>query len=214
MTYKLYNRLGSGGFVAEAALTLIGAPFELELIESTPGTPLPDGFRAINPWRQVPTLVLADGTVMTESAAILIHLAAAHPEAALGPAPGTSDHARFLRWLVFLSANVYEAVLRRGYPERFTTDPAGTEAIADAARRRMGEALGVIEAELAEGDFLLGPEMSAADLFLAMLTAWNRGADALPRCAALTHRVAAHPKIAPVWQRNFDHRLDIKWGRP
>ena len=34
MTYQLYNRLGSGGFVVEAALTLAQAPFELITLDS------------------------------------------------------------------------------------------------------------------------------------------------------------------------------------
>ena len=213
MSYKLYNRLGSGGFVVEAALTLAEASFELELLDSVPNTPLPEAFREINPWGQVPVLLLPDGTFMTESAAILIHLAAAHPEKALAPAPGTSAHAVFLRWMVFLSANVYEAVLRHGYPDRFTADPDGAPAVVEAADRRLAEGLRVVEDTLAPDGFLLGEAMSVADLYLAMLNAWHGAGKELPLCEALTHRVAAHPVVAPVWRRNFDHRLSTAWGR-
>ena len=34
MAYRLYNRVGSGGFVVEVALTLIGADFELVELDS------------------------------------------------------------------------------------------------------------------------------------------------------------------------------------
>jgi len=59
MIYKLYNRLGSGGFVVEAALTLCDEPFELINLDSTPGTELPESFRAFNPWGQVPVPYLS-----------------------------------------------------------------------------------------------------------------------------------------------------------
>ena len=52
--------------------------------------------------------------------------------------------------LFFLSFNLYEAVLRRGYPFRFSDDPAGYDALGSAAIRRMGEALAVIETHVEE----------------------------------------------------------------
>ena len=48
MSYKLYNRTGSGGFVVEAALALADQPYQLVTMETKPGTPLPESFREIN----------------------------------------------------------------------------------------------------------------------------------------------------------------------
>jgi glutathione S-transferase len=213
MTYRLYNRDGSGGFVVEAALVLTGAPFELVKLDSLPGTPLPESYRDINPWGQVPALITPSGTLLTECAAILIHLANCHQEKKLAPPVGSESHGVFLRWCVFLAVNVYEAVLRRAYPDRFTTDPSGHDAVAQAARIRLREGLDVVEAAITPGQFLLGPDLSLADVFLAMLNAWHRADNGLTECDAITHRIAAHPDIAPVWRRNFDHRLKTRWGR-
>ncbi len=213
MSYRLYNRLGSGGFAIEVALTLAGARFELELLDSVPGNPLPESFREINPWGQVPALILPDGSLMTESAAMLIHIAAAHPDKGLAPTSGTPAHARFLRWLVFLAANVYEAEIRIGYPDRFTTDPAGAPAISEAAHRRMTEGLALVAAEVTPGGYLFGAEMGVIDVYIAMLVAWHGDGGMVGEGAALAHRVAAHPVVAPIWQRNFDSRMDVKWGR-
>ena len=135
MSYHLFNRPGSGGFVVEAALTLAEADFELTELASKAGTPLPESFRETNPWGQLPTLILPDGSTMTESSAMLIHLAACFPEKNLGPAPGTSEHAAFLRWIVFASVNLYESVVRRGYPSGLQTTRTGTKPF---ARRRSG----------------------------------------------------------------------------
>ena len=116
MIYTLYNRPGSGGVVVEAALTLADAPFELIELDSKAGTPLPESFRETNPWGQLPTLILPNGTTMTETSAILVHLALCFPDKHLAPPPGTSAHGRFLRWTTFANVNLYEAVVRRGYP--------------------------------------------------------------------------------------------------
>ena len=91
MPYKLYNRTGSGGFVVEAALALAGQPCELVTMETQPRTPLPESFREINPWRQVPVLIADDGLTMTETAAILIYIANLHPGDDVGPMIGTKE---------------------------------------------------------------------------------------------------------------------------
>ena len=129
MAYILYNRPGSDGVAVEAALTLADAPFELAELGSKAGTPLPDSFRETNPWGQVPTLILPNGTTMTETSAILVHFGLCFPDEHLAPPPGTSAHGAFLRWTTFANVNLYEAVVRRGYPFRFTDDLEGYDAL-------------------------------------------------------------------------------------
>ncbi len=206
MTYTLYNRDGSGGFVVEAALTMGGLPFELVSLESTPGSPLAESFRATNPWRQVPALLLPDGTVMTECAAILIYLASAHPEKRLGPGFGEPGYASFLRWMVFTSVNVYEAVLRVGYPGRYTTDNTAQAATREAGIQRMGEALQLLDETAADEGGILGPDLTVLDMYVAMLFIWFRGDLALPRLIRVAAKVRSLPVIAPIWRRHFGDR--------
>ena len=203
MSYKLYNRDGSGGFVVEVALVLAGASFELVKLDSKPGVPLPETFREINPWGQIPVLILPDGTFITESAAIAVHLAACHADKKLAPPVGTSAHAVFLRWVVFMSVNLYECVLRAGYADRYTTDPSGAPALSEAAMQRFGEGLRTIEAELDPGPFIQGSTMTLADVYLAMLFNWYRGDESFPRVMLLRETVARHGVVAPIWQRHF-----------
>lgn len=44
---------------------------------------------------------------MTESAAILIHLADLHPRARLAPGLGDPRRAQYLRWMAYVSAAIY-----------------------------------------------------------------------------------------------------------
>ena len=202
MTYRLYSHDGSGGFAPEAALIKAGAKFETIVIDTAKGDQDRPDFAAINPMRQVPTLVLPDGTVMTESAAIVVHLANAFPDKGLAPAPGGSGHARFLRWMFFMASNIYEGDLRYFYPERYTTDEAGIAGVKAAGAAHMRKAFGVIEGALAEGPFLCGAKSCMADVYLAMVMAWAPEPIASPRLLAVRRSVADDPAIAPLWRRH------------
>jgi glutathione S-transferase len=108
--------------------------------------------------------------------------------------------------MVFLSANLYESALRAYYAARYSTDGEAVapsihaQAILDFDRHA-----GVLEGALSP--FLLGAELSAADLYLYMLGTWYPpGADALaakfPKIGALMKTIGARPAIAKVMAAN------------
>lgn len=202
MGYKLYNRPGSAGMAIEAAFELAGIPYTLEHIQSTADRPAPDAFRKINPWGQLPTLILPNGDTLTEVSAILIHLAAVHPDSGIGPAAATPDGAKFIRWTTFSAVNIHEAISRRTYSFRFTDNPDHYGSLQSAATRRLHEALLVLDNAIEPGPFLLGENLCAADIYFAMFMTWCNGEFELPRLQALESRVREHEKIAPVWVRH------------
>lgn len=202
MAYTLYSHDGSGGFAVEAALLKAGAAHKVIIVDTAKGEQNRPEFVAINPMRQVPVLTLPDGAAMTESAAILVHLANVFPDKGLAPAPATPAHARFLRWLFFMAANLYEGDLRYFYAERYTTDPAGVPGVKAAGAAHMKKSFAVVEEALAQGPFLCGPALTMADVYLAMLTAWSPEPIASPRLKAVTAAVAADPLLGPLWLRH------------
>ena len=167
--YRLYGRRGAGSLAPQIVLEEIGAAYEL-LWFSRSSADL-EALRRLNPAGKIPALTLPDGTTVTESAAILIHLTDAHPQAGLAPPPGSAAHARFLQWMVYLSANLYEAVLRYYYAERYaTTGTAAAPVIKAQALRDYGAHLERLHGELSP--YVLGDKLSAADPYLYMLAAW------------------------------------------
>src|SRR5579863_8110786 len=167
--YRLYARQGAGSLAPQMMLEEIGAAYELVWVGKAPAEI--EAFRRISPAAKIPVLMLPDGTVVSESAAILIHLTNAHPAAALAPSVGSSAHARFLQWMVFLSANVYEAALRFFYSARYSA--AGEAAAAQIKRQALADWTGHLEiVHAALSPYLLGTELSAADLYLHMLAGW------------------------------------------
>jgi glutathione S-transferase len=185
--YRLYARRNAGSLAPQILLEEIGAPYELIWIGKTAADL--EALRRVNPAGKIPSLVLPDGTAVAESAAILIHLTGAHPEAGLAPPAGSSAHARFLQWMVFLSANLYDVVLRYYYPERYSTSgAAAVPAIQAQALTDYFAHLERIHGELSP--YVLGDGLSAADPYLHMLAAWYPG-DVRPLFARLP-RLAQH----------------------
>jgi GST-like protein len=121
--YTLIGAPGWGSAIAEALLDLSGLPYQVEDIDPKKPTTESKRLTALNPLAQVPTLLLPDGTVMSESAAIALHIADRAPAAALVPPPGDPTRDAFLRWLVFIVANVYPMYTVGDFPERFVSGP-------------------------------------------------------------------------------------------
>ena len=168
--FRLYGRKGSGSLAVQIVLEEIGVPYELHWVESTPQAV--QSLRRVNPAGTVPVLVLPDGTAVSESAAILIHLITAFPAASLAPAPGTSAHARYLQWMVYLSANVYESALRYFYAERYSSAGArGAAAIQARAREDYTRHLETLAATLSP--YVLEDTYTAADPYLYTLAGWH-----------------------------------------
>ena len=67
-----------------------------------PANPHPEG--------KVPALLTEDGSVITETAAIMLYLTQAFPDSGMAPAPGTPGYGAFLTWMVWYGS-VMEPVL-------------------------------------------------------------------------------------------------------
>jgi len=171
-SYRLYGRANAGSLAVQIVLEEIGAPYELIWVGREPAEV--EAFRRINPAGKVPALVLPDGTPVSESAAILIHLTNAHPTAGLAPVAGSTAHARFLQWMLFLSSNMYEAALRYYYSERYSTAGTATAAeIKAQAQSDYGRHLELIHGALSP--YVLGERLTAVDAYLHMIASWYPG---------------------------------------
>jgi GST-like protein len=205
--YRLFGRPGWGSAIVEAQLTWLGVPFDYEEV---PDLFTSDEGRASlarhNPLPQVPTLLLPDGSVMTESAAITLHLADVTGRSDLVPEAGHPSRPQFLRWLVFLVANVYPTFTYADVPRRFVPDAAAAKdfrAAVDAYQCR----LWAIVESAAAAPWFLGERLSALDIYLGTMTHWRPGRDWFtehaPTLAAIAQRIGADARLREVWKHNF-----------
>lgn len=204
--YKLFWSKSAGSMVPEVLFEEIGAKYEKVAVDLANEENRSAEFLAVNPLGQIPTLVLPDGTVMTESAAMVLHITDRHPEAKLAPPVGSPESARFLRWLVFMATAIYTADMRLYYADRFTTDAAGVAGIENRARADMDSYFAILNDALNPGPYLLGEGFSAVDVYLWMLAKWHPDTVQLfadnPRIAMLVELVEARPSVAKVWAEN------------
>ena len=198
MATALYYYPGNASLLPHMALREAGAAFELRLVDRTKDAQHSADYLRLNPNGRIPVLV-DNGLVLYEAAAITLHIADQHPDSGLAPPPGTPDRAQFYKWMIHLT-NTPQAEYRAWfYPEQHTTDPTAAPGIKQAAAKRLGEMFAKIAAQLGKGPWLLGDRFSAADLFLLMLVRWGRAMPNPPRdtpdLAAHAARVLARPAV-------------------
>ena len=204
--YTLYGVPGWGSVLTEAMLVQCGVPFTFETVQGFDAEgSVRQRLLALNPLGQIPTLVLPDGTVMTESAAIALLLAERHPDAGLAPPPDAPERAAFLRLLVWLVANVYPTFTYGDYPERWVTE--SPEALGASMVEHRKTLWLWLESQVGGGPWVLGERFSALDIYLGAMVHWRPRrdwfAEHCPKLSGVAERAHALPRLAPVWRRNF-----------
>ncbi len=202
--YKLYWNRGTGAFAVETALRLSGADFEGVQVDHKAGAHHEADYLAINPAGQIPTLVLPDGQLMTESAAMVLHIADAFPDSGYWPSDPTERAVAF-RWLVYASAQLYETDLRYSYPARYVSDESCAEAVRQAANAHVDKLWAILAEALSPGPYLFGDTFTLVDPYMAMLAAWHYDLPVLcaaqPRIQRLMEAVTNRPDVGEVWRK-------------
>ena len=203
---ELHGCKGCGSTAVEALLEMAGTTCERRIFDWDDRAAW-DRLRAVNPLAQVPTLVLDDGTIVTESAAIVLWIADRFPDAALMP-DGERERALAYRWIVSFATNVYGPIIVGDFPSRWVDGEAAQDSLKAKALQRLRDAWTAFEATLAPAPYLLGDRISALDVYVAMIARWRPGrawlATNCPKAMAAVLVTEAHPVVASVWARNFD----------
>jgi glutathione S-transferase len=205
--YTLYWSTGCGSFAPHAALNEVGAQFNLIEVDLELNQHHTPEFLALNPRAQVPVLTLADGTVMTESVAMMMQIADCHPEFTLMPNTGGSQRALAYRWLVFSAVNLYEAGCRVSHPQYYTQNTSDHEGIRGRALDDLNDYWSMADNAIGEGPFFFGKDYSAIDICLLMVAQWHpdkeRLLERLPKLANLCSAVRERPAVDKIWHLNF-----------
>lgn len=213
--FTLFGAQGSGSAAVEMALERCALPYRIVRAATWEADSALAELARVNPLQQIPTLQLPDGSVLSESAAILIHLGLAYPAAALLPAE-LPARAQAIRGLVYIAANCYSAIGVIDYPERWL-GPAGEDDDATRKRLRRGarERLHLHWSHFADQfplstsrPFLCGGDAPGAlDMLAVVVSHWSGARTFLrekrPQFHALLERIEADPGVAPVFARHW-----------
>jgi len=201
--YVVWGAKGSGSVPVEAALTLIGAPYELRDLANWYDVQTDAEVGRLNPQRQLPALVLPSGEVITESAAILLYLAEAHPDARLAPPADAPERAQFLRWMVYVPAQIYSMCWVRDVPSRLAAGPAAEAVIKERTRERVADCWRMMDAQVEPAPWIAGARMSVLDIYVTVISRWiirrRRFYEVAPKMAEVVRRVDADPRLARLW---------------
>ena len=204
MSYILYYSPGAASMAVHWMLIELGVPFDAVLVDIEAGAQRAAEYHRLNPAGRVPTLVV-DGIAYTESTALLMLLAERHPTAALAPALGSAERARWLEQMVYLANTLLPAMRDWFYADK-DGDVAGAEAVRALARRRIEGAWEQLNARLDGGRrYLVGERLSTVDLMAVMLMRWSRNmarpATTWPGIAGYIERMRALPSFVELCRR-------------
>jgi glutathione S-transferase len=204
--YQLHYFPANANAAPHMVLEEIGIKYDLVLVDRAKNVQKSREYLKINPNGRIPTLVDGD-LVMSEAAAIVLHLIDQHAESGLAPQIGTPERAKFYQWLTFMTNSLQEELMIWQYPDRLAgSDAAAADVVKRGAEARAGKFLDVIEDHLrTNGPLFLGDRLSALDFYLVMLSRWARPMARPPRSrsniAKLLDRVTALPSVRRAYER-------------
>ncbi len=173
----------------------LGVPYELKLVSirrgDGSGQPEGEGYRRVLPNGKVPAIV-HDGVTVFESAAIALYLSDAFPAAGLGVPIGDRRRGPYLTWLAYYTGVLEPAFVGKALgftTTNSTTGWAPTE-----------EVIEHITATLARGPYLLGEQLTAADILYGSTFALFQGSPLLPKSEVLSSYVE-RLSSRPAYQR-------------
>ena len=154
---RLYDYAASGNcYKVRLLLALLDRPYERVPVDIFAGDTLTDRYADLNPARETPVLELDDGTLLTQSNAILWYLAEDTPFLPATPL----ERAQVAQWLLFEQERVMNGIAGARFRTLTGRNPAKV-----AARFALGEtALAMLEQHLSGRGYIVGARCSIADL--------------------------------------------------
>lgn len=168
---QLFCAPGTISVAAAIALHEAGQPFEEHRVDFAAGAQRSPAYAAINPKSRVPALVV-DGTVLTETGAILEFIAAQAP-ALLPRDPLMAAHARSVMYYLASTMHVNHAHKMRG--PRWADLPASHADMTAKVPETMTASAAYIEAHALRAPFVTGRDLSLADPYLFQVCTWLPG---------------------------------------
>lgn len=192
---KIYHSPGTRGFRAIWVCEELSVPYEIVPVNFAAEYRATPEWRALNPVGKVPVLVDGDVTIF-ESCAMMQYILDRYGNGRLQPTKDDPTYPHFLQWCWFAEAT-FSRPLGEITNHRREFKPE-IDAVVAEMKRRATTCVAALDAALSERPYLLGREMSAADLSICyVMRGYRRSvSESLPaNVQAYFDRVTALPSF-------------------
>lgn len=179
-------------FVAEKGLSIPSEPIDIMKLEHRAA-----GFSSLNPWQQVPVLVLDDGTAISETMAICRYLEELHPEPCLLGA-SAKERAVVEMWNRRMELGLFFRVaqaFRHTHPAMAELEKPQVKEWGEVNRARAIEQATLLDAELGQRRFVAGERYSVADITALVAVDFMKVAR-IERPASLANLARWHAEVS------------------
>ncbi|MGB7321533.1 MAG: maleylacetoacetate isomerase [Albidovulum sp.] len=198
---KLYSYWRSTtSYRVRAALNLKGVDYETVPVDLVAGEQLGCEYAALNPGKGVPSLVLDDGTVLTQSMAILDYIESQWPSPRLLPSDRL-ERARVMAVAHIVALDIHPVNNLRVIGQLKARFGAAPEQTQDWMCHWMAEGFTAVEAQVrSESPFAFGDQPDLADLCIVAQVynarRWGLDLSAYPKIARIESNALSVPAIA------------------
>jgi glutathione S-transferase len=184
----LYYAPGACSQASHIALIAAGIPYTLVKVDRNKQTDDGRDFWTINPKGYTPVLEFDDGTILTESVAILAYIADRSGKLL---AKEGLERWRALEATAFMTSELHGRFRPLFYPDT-------TKAEKDAASDMLVRRFATISEELGDKPFWVGEDMTIADAYLFVMLSWAAmmGITTSERLSAYFARLKTLPAVA------------------
>jgi len=191
---KLFYAPGSSSLLPHIVLHEAELAFEpIEVNEHTKAIASGGDYRSVNPLGYVPALVLDDGTLLTEGAAIVQYIADLVPGKKLAPPTGTIERVKLQAWLNFFASEMHKGgfspLFYKGVPEEGR----------DVFRARLRARFAHLDGHLSLNEYLMGRNYSVADTHFFVVSNWaiwvKFDLSPYPAVLAYRRRIGSRPAV-------------------
>ena len=206
----IYHSPGTRGFRVMWVCEELAVPYEIRPVNFSADYRRSTEWRAIHPVGKVP--VMDDGSLrMHESCAMIQYILERYGKGRLRPSASDPAHAHFLQWLWFSEAT-FQRPLGEITNHRREFNPELPNVVAEM-KGRASACVAALDQALAGRPYLLGEEMTAADLSNAyVLRGYQRSvSETLPvNVRAFWDRMTALPSYKRTVQRDAETREKLE----
>ena len=183
----------------------LGAPYEIKFYHRDAATRLaPPELKAVNQLGKSPAVTDGDLTII-ESGAIIDNIQRTYGGGRLAPAQGTRDYEAYNQWLHYAEGSAMLPLMLALYVGRLGEAGAPLQPRIESETNNH---LGYVEASLAGRDWLVGNDITAADVQMSFVgeIARSRGAG-FPNITAWVDRFQARPAYRRALEKGGPYHL-------